>query len=49
MEFGNEICAMCIVKNGKRESAEVIELLNQEKENYLGILEAHTNKQAEKN
>ena len=56
MEFGNENCVMFIMKRGKRQSAEGIELLNQEsikhfgeKENYkyLEVLEVDTIQQAE--
>ena len=56
MEFGNEKCAMLIMKSGKRKTAEEIEQSNLEriwwlgeKENYkfFGILEADTIKQAE--
>ena len=56
MEFGIEKCAMPVMKSGKRQITEGIELPNQEKirtfgekENYkyLGILEADTIKQAE--
>ena len=51
MEFGIEKCAMLIMKKGKKQTTEGIELLNQEnirthgeKETYLylGILEADT-------
>ena len=53
MEFGIEKCAMPIMKSGKRETMERIELPNQKKERkkenykYLGILEADTIKQVE--
>ena len=56
IEFDIEKCAMIQMKSGKRETAEGIELQNQEiirtlgeKENYkyLGILEAYTNRQTE--
>ena len=49
MEFGTEKCTMQIVKSGKREITEGIELSNQERirtlrekeiYKYLGILEA---------
>ena len=55
MESGIEICAMLIMKRGKRKTVEVKELPNQKsisrlwenKNKYLGILEADTIKQAE--
>ena len=56
MEFGIEKCAMLIMRSGKRQMTEEIELSNQEKirtlgeketYKYLGILEADTIKQAE--
>ena len=56
MEFGIEKCAMLVIKKGKKEITEGIELPSQEKirslgekENYkyLGILEADTVKQNE--
>ena len=54
MEFGSEKCAMLVMKSGKRQTTDGIELPNQDKirtlgENgaykYLGILEADTIKQ----
>ena len=49
IESGTEKCAMLIMKGGKRQITEWIELPNQErirtvaeKETYLGILEADT-------
>ena len=54
MEFGVEKCAMLVMKSGKRNTTDGIELPNQDKirtlkENdaykYLGILEADTIKQ----
>ena len=56
VKFSIEKCAMLIMKSGKRLMTEGIEILNQEKIrslgkketcNYLGILEAGTNKHAE--
>ena len=56
MEFGIEKCAMLVMKSGKRQLTDWIELPNKDKikslaENetykYLGILEADTIKQAE--
>ena len=56
MEFGVEVFAMLIMKNGKRQMTEGIELLNQwkigtigqnETYKYLGILEANIIKQLE--
>ena len=56
MEFGIKKCAMLVMKKGKKEITEGIELPSQdkirkleEKENYkyLGILEADTIKQSE--
>ena len=57
MEFGIEKCAIPIIKKGKRETTEGIELPNQinirsfeEKENYKSseIVEANTMKETEK-
>ena len=51
MEFGNEKCAMLVMKSGKQQLTDGMELPNQDKirtlaENetykYLGILEADT-------
>ena len=56
MEFGIEKCAILVIKSGKRQLTDGMELLNKDKiktfaENeaykYLGILEADTIKQAE--
>ena len=56
MEFGLEKCAMLVMKSGKRQLTDGMELPNQDKirtlsENetnkYLGILEADTIKQVE--
>ena len=56
MEFGIEKCAMLIMRSGKWQMMEGIELLNQEKirtlgdketYKYFGILEADTIKQVE--
>ena len=57
MEFGIEMCALLVIKSGKRHKTDGIELPNQNKmrtlaknENYkyLGILEADTIKQVER-
>ena len=54
MECGREKCGMLIMRSGKRQITEGIELPNQErirtfgKKGNLGILEANTIKQAEK-
>ena len=57
MEFGIEKCAILVIKSGKRQLTDEMELLNQDKiktlaENetykYLGILEADTIKQVER-
>ena len=57
MEFGIEKCAMLVMKSGKRQLTDGMELPNQDKiktlaknetYKYLGILEADTIKQAEK-
>ena len=54
MEFGIENCAMLVMKSGKRDLTDRMELLNHDKVRmfgekktykYLGILEANTNKQ----
>ena len=56
MEFGLEKCAMLIMKSGKRETTEGIELPSEERirtlvekknDEYLRILKANTIKQAE--
>ena len=56
MEFGIEKCTMLVMRIGKRQITEKIELLNQERNwmlgekethKYLGILEADAVKQAE--
>ena len=56
MEFGIEKCAMLLMKSGKRNKTDGVELTNQDKirtlaENdtykYIGILEAETIKQSE--
>ena len=58
IEFGREKCAMLVMKCGKRQITDGMELPNQDKiktlaENetytYLGILEADTMKQVEMN
>ena len=57
MEFGIEICAIIIMKSGKRHTTDGMELPNQDKirmlgeketYKYLGILEANTIKQEER-
>ena len=57
MEFGIEKCAMLIIKSGKQQMTEGMELLNQEKirtpgeeksYEYLRILEANIIKQVDK-
>ena len=54
MEFGIEMCAILVMKSGKRHRADGIELPNQDKirtlgenETYLGILEADIIKQVQ--
>ena len=48
MEFGIEKCALLVMKSGKRHLTDEIELPNQDKIKYLGILEADTIKQVER-
>ena len=56
MEFGQEKCALLVMKSGKRHMSEGMELSNHDKirtlgenETNLGILEADTIKQVEMN